>query len=124
VGSEGIAGLYVETHNFGKTVAFWQQLGYGLEFETDHNSGQLRHPGGGAWVFVAERPDAQTLQTHPILVVDDSASFQPPTAGTVERPFTPQHWDVVEAVLRDPDGRPVSVHAPLPEGVSAPKGHG
>jgi hypothetical protein len=121
---EGVAGLYVETHNFGKTVAFWQQLGYALEFETDHHSGQLRHPGGGVWLFVAERPATQELETYPILVVEDSTTFVPPTAGTVDRPFTPQHWDVVEALLHDPDGRHVSVHAPLPDGVTAPKGHG
>jgi hypothetical protein len=44
--TEGIEGWLIETHNGGKTVAFWQGLGYELEFETDHNSGQLRHPAG------------------------------------------------------------------------------
>ena len=54
--TDGIKGLLIETHNWGKTVAFWTALGYELEFETDHLSGQLRHPHGGPFLFVAERP--------------------------------------------------------------------
>lgn len=45
--TRGIEGLLIETHNWGKTVAFWKSLGYEVEFETDHHSGKLRHPGGG-----------------------------------------------------------------------------
>jgi ADP-ribose pyrophosphatase YjhB (NUDIX family) len=36
------------------------------------------------------------------------------------RSFEPQHWGVVEALIRDPDGRNVSLQAPIPEGVVAP----
>ncbi len=121
--TEGISGLFIETHNWGKSVAFWQELGYKLEFETDHHSGQLRHPGGGAWIFLAERPSERSLQTHPVLLVEDSATFRAPGAGTVEQPFVAQHWDVMEQLLRDPDGRTISIQAPLPEGVEAPAGH-
>ncbi len=45
--TDGVEGLYLETHNWGRTVAFWQQLGFVLEFETAHRPGQLRHPAGG-----------------------------------------------------------------------------
>jgi hypothetical protein len=121
--TEGISGLVIETHNWGKSVAFWQQLGYQLEFETDHHSGQLRHPGGGAWIFLAERPGDRALEFYPVLQVDDSAAFEAPAAGSVEQPFVAQHWDVVEQLLRDPDARRVSIQAPLPEGVKAPAGH-
>ena len=120
----GIDGLYVETHNWGKAVAFWQGLGYELEFETDHHSGQLRHPAGGPYVFVAERPEGQALERYPIIAVPDSTTFEPPGAATVEEPFTPRHWNVVEMMLRDPDDRLVSLQAPLPAGVEAPAGHG
>jgi hypothetical protein len=122
--SDGIGGLYLETHNWGKTVAFWQALDYVLEFETDHHSGMLRHPRGGAWIFVAERPENHPLEAYPIVLVDDATAFRAPTAGTVERPFEARHWDVMEEMLRDPDGRLVSIQAPLPEGVEAPAGHG
>ena len=112
--SNGIAGLLVETHNWGKTVAFWQGLGYELEFETDHHSGQLRHPRGGPYLFVAERPPHQALKVALAIGVADAAQFEPPHAATVVRGFEPQHFPVLEMVLADPDGRELSVHAPLP----------
>ena len=121
--TNGIEGFYVGTHNWGKTVGFWQDLGFKLEFETDHHSGQLRHPAGGPYVFVAERPEHETLETYPIVAVPDATAFTPPGAGTVEEPFTPRHWQVVEMMLRDPDQRLVSLQGPLPEGVEAPPGH-
>ena len=121
--SRGIEGLLIETHNWGKTVAFWTALGFELEFETDHHSGQLRHPAGGPFLFVAERPEDHELELQPIVGVADANRFDAAESGTVEQPFTPQHWDVVEMVLRDPDGRRLSVQAPLPEGVEAPAGH-
>ena len=122
--SSGIEGLYVETTNWGRTVAFWQALGYVLEFETDHHSGQLRHPAGGPYVFVAERPEAHPLERYPIVRVEDSTAFEPPAAGSVDEAFTPRHWGVVEMLVLDPDGRRASLQAPLPAGVEAPAGHG
>ena len=118
-----IIGMYVETHNWGKTVAMWQQLGFDLEFETDHHSGQLTHPAGGPYVFVAERPESHELVRYPILGVEDSTTFTVPAAATVERPFEPQHWNVVESLVRDPDDALLSLQAPLPKGVEAPPGH-
>jgi hypothetical protein len=122
--TSGIGGLYLETHNWGKTVAFWLGLGFELEFETDHHSGQLRHPAGGPWLFVAERPADHALETYPIVLTADASTFEPPAAGSVDVPFTPRHWDVVEMLVLDPDARRVSVQAPLPDGVDAPAGHG
>ncbi|WP_437832745.1 VOC family protein [Sorangium sp. So ce1153] len=112
--TEGIEGLLVETHNWGKTVAFWQGLGFELEFETDHHSGRLRHPRGGPYIFVAERPSGQALRLVPMVSVTDAAQFSPPSAGTVVHPFEAQHWQVLEMLLADPDGRQLSVQAPLP----------
>lgn len=111
--TDGIEGLIIETYNWGKTVAFWQGLGYKLEFETGHHSGRLRHPRGGPYIFVAERPRDRALQLVPVFAVGDAARFSPPSAGTVVRPFEPQHWHVLEMLLADPDGRPLSVQAPL-----------
>jgi hypothetical protein len=124
MGTEGIGGFVVETHNWGKSVAFWEGLGFQLEFETDHHSGQLRHPAGGPWVFIAEHLDVETPQTYPVVVASDADGFEAPRSGTVEQAFEARHWNVMEALLRDPEGRPVSVQAPIPEGVDAPPGHG
>lgn len=119
--TEGFLGFYIETRNYGATAAFWQSLGFASVFETDHRSGQLSHPAGGPFVFIAERGDPEhTLVTYPVLDVADSKSFAPDRAPEYARPFEPQHWGVVEALLRDPDGRLVSLQAPVPDGVVAP----
>ena len=117
--TEGFEGFYVETRNYGATAAFWASLGFANVFETGHGSGQWEHPSGGPYVFINEQQDAE-LETHPILRVADSTTFAPDRAPDFARPFTPEHWGVVEALLRDPDGRNVSLQAPLPEGVTAP----
>lgn len=112
--TKGIEGFLIETHNYGKSVAFWRGLGFELEFETGHDSGQLRHPGGGPFIFVAERPADAPLLTVPMLTVADPADFEPPAAGTVERPFELQHFGAMEMLLKDPDSRVVSIQAPAP----------
>ena len=116
--TEGIEGIYVETRNYGATAAFWKSMGFASLFETDHGSGQWVHPHGGPYVFINERHDGE-LETHPILHVADSTSFAPAREPDYAQPFEPQHWAVVEAFVRDPDGRTISLQAPLPEGVVA-----
>jgi hypothetical protein len=108
----GIQGLYIETHNWGATVGFWQELGYKLTFETDHHSGQLVHPDSGVYLFVNERPESEALDIHPIVDVAGAEGFVPPAAGEVAQPFAATHWHTQEMVLRDPDGRTVSLQAP------------
>lgn len=44
--SERIEAVYLTTHNWGKSAKFFQALGFTLEFETDHHSGQLRSGDG------------------------------------------------------------------------------
>ena len=118
--TRGVEGLIIETRNWGKTVAFWQALGYRVEFETGRNSGRLEHPGGGPYLFVVERPDAADPEIQPLVATGDADSFEPPRAGTVEQPFTGRHWGAAEMLLRDPDGRRVSIQAPLPADASEP----
>lgn len=117
--TEGFHGFYVETCNYGATAAFWASMGFKNVFETDHGSGQWVHPAGGPYVFISEQQEGE-LATYPILGVPDADAFAPDRAPDVAMPFTPQHWNVLEAHLRDPDGRIVSLQAPVPEGVQAP----
>ena len=112
--SRGIEGLIIQTRNWGRTVAFWQALGYRVEFETGRNSGRLAHPDGGVYLFVVERPDGPDPEIRPLVRADDADGFEPPRAGTVEHPFAGRHWGSAEMMLRDPDGRHVSVQAPTP----------
>jgi len=113
--TKGIDGLLIETHNWGKTVAFWKSLGFVVDFETDHRSGRLTHPAGGPggpWIFVAERPGSHVLRVVPGLSVASASEFTPPASGTVERGFALEHWGNLQMLLTDPDGREVSVEAP------------
>jgi hypothetical protein len=112
--TNGIEGILIETHNWGASVAFWRDLGYAIEFETDHHSGQLRHPRGGPYIFIAERPNDHPLQVMLSVAVADAAQFSPPPSGSVVRPFEKQHWPVLQMMLADPDGRNLAVEAPLP----------
>jgi hypothetical protein len=112
--TKGITDILIETHNWGKAVAFWQDLGYELEFATDHHSGRLRHPAGGPSIFIAERPESHTLQLVLGVAVADASQFSPPRSSTVLRPFEPQHWPALQMLLADPDGRQLAVEAPLP----------
>jgi hypothetical protein len=58
--TEGIEAIFLETHNWGKAAKFFQDLGFTLEFDTGHNSGQLRN-GDGPFVFIAEIPKTGSL---------------------------------------------------------------
>src|SRR5690349_9684559 len=109
----------METRNYGATAAFWESLGFTNDFETDHHSGQWTHPNGGPYVFVAERLDGP-LSTCPMMWVNDAAAFAPSRTPDYEQAWAPEHWGVLAAAVRDPDGRQVLLQAPLPEGMAAP----
>lgn len=111
--TQGIDMILIETHNWGKTVAFWKSLGYELEFETDHNSGQLRHPTGGPKLFIVECAADHALRVVPGLSVETAANFEPPRSGKVKKPFTEEHWGALQLLLEDPDGREIAIEAPL-----------
>ncbi len=117
--TEGFLGLYVETRNYGATAAFWSSLGFEQAFETGHGSGQWEHPGGGPYVFINEQ-HGSALSTYPILRVADADAFAPVRPPDFAEPFTPQHWGMLQALVRDPDGRTVALQAPLPAGLAAP----
>jgi uncharacterized glyoxalase superfamily protein PhnB len=113
--ASGVEHVYLETRNWGATVAFWKRFGFEVEFETDHHSGSLAHPRGGPRLFVSER-HGEAITQHLCLGIDDAdeASLE---GFDVAKPWTAEHWDVMEAIVRDPDGRSVSLQAPLPEHV-------
>ena len=117
--TEGIQGFYIETRNYGATAAFWVSLGFKNVVETDHGSGRWEHPSGGPYVFISETAEEE-LAMGPILRVADAATFAPDRAPEFAQPFAPQHWGVMEALICDPDGRKISLEAPLPDGVDAP----
>jgi catechol 2,3-dioxygenase-like lactoylglutathione lyase family enzyme len=84
---DGFGHLYVETHDWERAIAFWEALGYEVEFETDHHSGKLRHPNGGPTVFVAEQSIEDPLATELYLAVP--ADDRPPGGVTVVEHLVP-----------------------------------
>lgn len=112
--TDGIEAVFLETHNWGKAAKFFQALGYELEFDTGHSSGQLRN-GDGPYLFIAEVPQDQEISTRLVLSVPDAASFDAPPIVEQLSPFEPTHWGTQEMTVRDPDGRVWSLQAPAAE---------
>ena len=73
--TEGIAAVFLETHNWGKSAKFFQGLGYEIEFATDHNSGQLRR-GDSPYLFIAEVPETEPTRRQIVLAVADADAFE------------------------------------------------
>ena len=109
--TEGIEAVFLETHNWGKAAKFFQTLGFKLEFETDHNSGQLRN-GTGPAVFIAEVPEDRDPRVRLVLTVPDAETFQPDPVVEVVTPFEATHYGTREMTVRDPDGRLWTLQAP------------
>ena len=100
---EGIDYLYLETRNWGKSVKFWQQLGFELVLDLG-SSGRLDPPGGGPGIFLEEVSPETPLAQGVYLRVDDPG-FRPETpVETIGEPIT-SHWGAGLQIVRDPDGR-------------------
>jgi hypothetical protein len=110
VSTEGIEAVFLETHNWGKAAKFFQELGFELEFSTDHNSGQLRN-GDGPYVFIAEVPEEREPRVQLVLKVTDADAFRPDPVVEVVTPFQDTHYGTKEMTVRDPDGRLWSLQA-------------
>ena len=109
--TEGIEAVFLTTHNWGKTARFFRALGFELDFETDHNSGQFRHRSGPT-VFIAEVPEDQQPDTQLVLKVTDADVFEAESIVDVTSPFEDTHFGTRMATVRDPDGRTWSLQAP------------
>jgi hypothetical protein len=109
--TEGIEAVFLTTHNWGKAAKFFQGLGYELEFDTGHSSGQLRN-GDGPTVFIAEVPEDQQPGTRIVLKVPDADAFRADPVVEVVTPFEDTHFGTREMTVRDPDGRLWSLQAP------------
>jgi hypothetical protein len=109
--TEGIEAVFLTTHNWGKAARFFQELGFELEFDTGHNSGQLRNA-GGPYVFIAEIPPDQEPSLQLVFKVPDADGFRPGPAVEVVTPFKETHFGTREMTVRDPDGRLWSLQAP------------
>jgi hypothetical protein len=103
--TDGIEAVFLETHNWGRSARFFQSLGFRLEFETDHHSGQFR-AGEGPRIFIAEVPEDQAPELRLVLSAptEEAVKELDPVVEVVS-PFEDTHYGTREAVVRDPDGR-------------------
>jgi hypothetical protein len=108
--TEGIEAVFLETHNWGRSAKFFQALGFTLEFETGHSSGQLRSS-DGPYVFIAEVPQDKAPGIQLVLKVPDADALDLDPVVEVVTPFEPTHWGTQEMTVRDPDGRVWSLQA-------------
>ena len=116
--TEGREAVFLTTHNWGKAAKFFQALGYELDFETDHHSGQL-HSAEGPYLFIAEVPESEPVAVQCVLAVPDGEALDLDPIVEVVTPFAATHWGTREMTVRDPDGRLWSLQAP---GATPPTG--
>ena len=109
--TKGIEHIYVETHRWGEAVAFWQSLGFALEFETDHHSGSFVAP-NGTRLFLAEQSPDHPVGMDVYLGVETGGGA-PPANIEVVSDWTATHWGTQVMTVRDPDGRRFRLEAPL-----------
>ncbi|WP_163508931.1 VOC family protein [Fodinicola acaciae] len=106
--TEGIEGVFLETHNWGKSAKFFQKLGYEVRFSSDDGSGVLQN-GTAPYLVLVEVPESQQPQMQLVLKVTDPGSFQPDV--DVVTPFEDTHYGAKRMTVRDPDGRLWSIEA-------------
>jgi hypothetical protein len=120
--TEGIEAIFMETHNWGKAARFFQSLGFELEFDTGHSSGQLRAATGPS-LFIAEIPADREPQLQPVLKVQDADALTLGPGVEVVQEFEDTHFGTRLMTVRDPDGRLWAIQAPG-KGNLAHDGHG
>lgn len=108
---QGIEAVFLSTHNWGASARFFQALGFDLEFDTGHSSGQFRK-GEGPFVFVAEVPRDQEPAMQIVLKADPAAAAGLDPSVEVVSPFADTHYGTREMIVRDPDGRTWTLSAP------------
>jgi hypothetical protein len=109
--TEGVEAIFLETHNWGRAAKFFLALGYEIEFDTGHNSGQFRNRTGPS-VFIAEVPEDREVHTRIVMRVPDAEAFAADPVVEVVTPFEATHYGTLEMTVRDPDGRTWTLQAP------------
>ena len=104
--ADSIHHIYIETHNWGKSVAFWRALGFQLDDDRG-TSGLLRPAGGGPYIYLAEVAADRKPAVELYLSATDETAPQRP--AEVVAPYAATHWGTREMTVRDPDGRLVKL---------------
>ena len=100
---DGIDYLYFETRNWGKSVKFWQRLGYELVLDLG-SSGRLEPVGGGPGIFI-EEVSPETPLASGIYLRASGGDFSPEAPVELVGDPVATHWGTRLQIVRDPDGR-------------------
>lgn len=106
----GIHHLLVETHNWGRSVKFWQELGWTL-VEDHGTSGKLTPRAGGAYIWLSEVAPDKAPVIDAYFDLADPDAFAPARPVEVVEPLAVTHWGTKVMSVRDPDGRLVRLQA-------------
>jgi hypothetical protein len=104
--TRGFELIYLETHNWGKSAAFWEALGFKLDFEqSEHGHSGLLAAENGTRIFLEERDLQDPVGLDLYLGVPAAEEYRADPPVEVVRPFTATHWGTQVMTVRDPDGR-------------------
>ena len=98
--------IYVETHDWSASSAFWEGLGF--EFQDrwggdGHRAGRLQ--AGSANVVLAEVAGDQETAFNVFFDLEDADDFDPSTRVDVSTGLSDTHWGTRWIRVRDPEGR-------------------
>jgi hypothetical protein len=108
--TEGVEGLYLETHSWPRSREFFEALGYKVEFDNGSGTGMFSN-GASPYVLVSEIPADREPQVQSVLKVTGAGTFHPDAVVEVATPFEHTHYGTERMTIRDPDGRVWSVEA-------------
>ena len=103
--TSGIEYIYIETHDYDASAAFWQALGFEPEMLLGR-AGRFAHPAGGSPVFIEEVPEERELSMRLYLKTPGETEDLGP-AVSVAKGWHPSHWGSSLLQAIDPDGREV-----------------
>jgi len=99
--------IFLGTHNWGKTVKYWQQLGYEVDVDLG-TSGRMVNAAGGPALFITEMPEGHELSTQ-IAIRTDEEGWKPEPPVAVDKDWHDSHWGTKIMMIKDPDGRDMLV---------------
>jgi hypothetical protein len=110
---DGIEYLFLDTRNWGKSVAFWRRLGYTLALDLG-SSGRLDPPGGGPGIWL-EEVSPETPLRRGVYLKTSGPGFEAESPVEMVGPPVESHWGTRLQIIRDPDGREFHVQYTPPE---------
>jgi catechol 2,3-dioxygenase-like lactoylglutathione lyase family enzyme len=104
----GIHHVFIRTDDYPGTLAFWQGLGFTIDFETGHGSAKLDPAVPGPYVFVDTVGEGESAGIELYLDVADHTALPGAWEAT--------HWGTFVQPAVDPDGRTVWLQEVGPDG--------